>query len=605
MFGALVPVFSHGGTGGGPPPVDDGLPVTITIDGVDRTLNVIELGWRSGLGTIGVADFVTEDPAGLWIPVDGDEVTIVVDGVTVWAGQITEVETTWLGWNAGYRSEVSAQDWNHLPQREPFNGIVAADLLFDILSDLVSVSGALGVQGISLHPSQMAGSTVGPIAVPWKDAEWLLRQLALLTNTAVWIDPQKRVRLWSPGDITSGVTFSLANGNVIACSHKVHRFDYRNQQWVVFGPTGVQDATDKWSGDGVTQIFDLHYEPAAHPSPIYVNSLPFPVGVFGVDSMEWVFEANAGSGAVKYGRFRHTGTAVGAGTDNIQATFPSNFPNAVYVEDGGEVVDHGRYGRVDFAPETIDHVEAKALGDALIRKNLPRPTEPVIVTYDLSIFPGMTAQAVLPSVGLNAEILIHTVEVSAEKEGTGLRGTAKLSCFGNDWRGDLTSLWLRLINGDESNSGGGSTVTTGSGGGGGGTTTVVTGGVVRILFGGTIRSLFTAADQGATSGVWFDAPDGHEWPLTGSQIPGSFFVRVHLRTRGGVNATIRARLFDETNNVDLGQSADVTVDAWTYVGFFATLASTEAIVKLQLRVTGSAALTAETGYWNATGENRP
>jgi hypothetical protein len=606
---ALVPVLLNGSGGGGSAP-STGLSVLITIAGVDRTELVIACEWTDRIGEVGTASLTLIDPTSQYdpdvdfVPADGEVVEVTVDGVLRWAGQITRVSSTWLGHILGGQYQIEAQDWMHLPMREDFNGIVEAQLLVDTLFDLTDTGQALTQQGVTLAGGQAAGDTLGVITAPWWTVDQLLRHLATLSGFVWSITPAKVLEMWAPGVKSSFVTFSRANGNIIHTEFQRERLTYRNRQWVIFGPTGVQDVVDRWTGDGVTQDFDLHYAPATHPGSIVVGGVTRPVGVFGVDSMEWTFEANAGSGAVQYGRFRHVGTAPGAAVA-ITAPFAANFPNAVFVTDAAEVASWGRYGGTPaFIPDVVDFEEATAYGEALIRQNKPRPKHPTVITHELDVLPGYTAVVETPEVGIDETVFVHTRRVQLEKEGDGVRPTVSLECYsGTEQQQGSSELWRQLLGSGGGASGGGA-VSGGGGGGGGGT--VITNGLLRLHFGGWKQANPDLWQSTAGNGVAFDLPEGAEWSLVGAQVAGLILLRAHLMTDQGANGAVSVRLFNETDGVAASDwTPDVTASTLTYTSVFCTLAAAEKVYKVQVRISGSNWATTNFAPWCVTLENRP
>jgi hypothetical protein len=91
--------------------------VTVTIDGVDQSANVLSSSVyvRQQVGNeAGVASFNIWDNSGNLKPGGWDTVTIVVDGATVFGGFVTGVEVSAVDTQTGTRYSVECKDWSIL-----------------------------------------------------------------------------------------------------------------------------------------------------------------------------------------------------------------------------------------------------------------------------------------------------------------------------------------------------------------------------------------------------------------------------------------------------------------------------------------------------------
>jgi hypothetical protein len=253
-----------------------------TIGGTAKTLQDVRMS--AVVNGVGEASFVVDDPTGTYVPADDAAVVISLGGAAYWGGEVSDVDVTWLG-HTGVRCTVTAQDYNILARRGLLNTVIPSQSLKTTLTALCAGGGALGVNGVTLSGSQATGPTLGDITAPWWTAETLLNHLASLTGYVWRINASKVLEMWDVGTKSSGVTLSLANGNVLAASWRRHRFDYVNRVWVVYGPTPsyefVQDAGEvaskgEWNRAVSAPDVLTATEAAAYGAAVIAAGLPRP-----------------------------------------------------------------------------------------------------------------------------------------------------------------------------------------------------------------------------------------------------------------------------------------------------------------------------------------
>lgn len=575
--------------------------VLITIDGVDRTEQISNVRYTSAINAVGRATFSVVDPTGTYVPAEDDPVEITLGGVLAWAGEVAEVDVDFLGVNKGVRVRVTAHDKNELVGRQPVNAIYPSQTLRATLEELTDPGGVLnGI--VTLDPAQATGPTLDVITAAWTQCDDLLAHLTKLTSYVWRVNASGQLAMWDVGSRSSGVTLSLANANIESANWSRRRFNYRNAQWVVYGPAQVQAVTDEHVGDGSTRVFNLRYSVATIPASVVANGITKPVGIYGADPLEWTYDAATGTN----GAMRQDGAypALGAG-QALLIPHNSNFPNSLYYADTAEIALRGAtITKVHHAADVTSYAEALALAQALIRENKPRPQKPVIRTTASGIDPGETVVISLAPLSLSATCFVEQIETSLIKEGALVRPTHALTLAAGDEKQEgMLEFWRKLVRGASSGSSSGGLL---SGGGGGGGTTTISNGLLRLFFGGLKQVNAPTWRSVAGNGVAFDAPDGLEWSITKDQVAGAILLRVHLKTDGGAQGAVSARLYNESDATAASDwTSGVTSSTFTYVSVFCTLADGEKVYKLQLRVSGTNHATANISYYNATLENRP
>jgi hypothetical protein len=579
--------------------------ILISIGGVTKTTLCRDVSYTKVLGATGTASFKVSDPTGAYIPTDGDQVQIIVGGVVDWLGEVVAQPVGYYNINSGVDVDVTAHDYNARPAREQFNGIIPSQTLKATLQQFTAPGAALHNQGITLAAGQVTGPTLGAITCVFWDIETLLNHLRKLTGYVWWVNPSAELEMWLPGAKSSGVTLSLANGNLVDCTWDRHRFEYRNIQGVVYGPTGDRQVSQTWTGTGAATSYATGYNNVVTPpGSVTINpgGTTLPVGVFGVDTMEWTWD----TALAPYGGLRHTGTPL-TGSQTVTANNITVNGPIYYVEvDGAEVAARGRWQKTESAPEILTLEEATALAQALIRQNKPRPKIPTAVTTATGIDPGETVVVSLSEIGISETVFAAELSTTLEKSEDQVVPTTTIKAFGGtELQATTAELWQRIVTGGDSTGSGGISSSSGGGGGGGGGTTTISGGIVRLHFGGWKQIEPPTWRSVAGNGGAFDLPEGAEYALVAEQVAGSILLRIHLATDGGANGTVSARLFNETTAAAASDwTAGVTATGLTYVSVVCTLAPGENVYKVQLRVSGSAHATANVSYWNATLENR-
>lgn len=513
--------------------------VGVTIDGVAKTVK--GLRFSSVINGVGRASFTVDDPSGTYVPADDDPVVISLGGSPVWGGEVSDVDVTYLG-HSGVSCVVTCHDYNQLAQRGLINTIYASQTLKATLQSLTTTGGALAVNGVTLAAGQVTGPTLGVITAPWWTAQQLLDHLTTLTGYVWRINASKVLEMWDVGTKSSGVTLSLANGNVVDARWRRQRYEYRNRQWVIYGPTEVQWVDDLFDGDGSTRQFVLRYAVASAPGSVTIDpgGTVAPVGTYGVDTMEWTYDAATLS--IR----QDAGAPALTGSQTLTVHYQSQFPNYAFTQDAGEVASRGEWNAVAAAPDILTYDEAIAYGDALIRESLPRPQLPQVSTRSDGIDPGETVVVDLADVGLSSvTALVQQVDcdvIKADDEGD---PHYTLTCFaGAEHVASATALWRRMLQGG----GAGSAVSSG-GGGGGGITTVISGAIEGDLGG--------SRSDGVQHSTWVEPREYRDWRC---QADGTYVAHVEVWTRNAATA-VTPRVYDVTTATAAATGAASTATA--------------------------------------------
>ncbi len=514
--------------------------VAITIGGVDKTTLIeepadFEVGFN---GSIGIAHLRLTDDTGAYTPAADAVVEITVGGTLRWAGEIAQRECGEYNETAGKAWSLVCHDNNELLERGIINTILPAGTLKAALQYMTDPGGALHALGVTLDAAQVTGPSLGVLTAAWMTPKQFLDYLRTLTGYVDQISATKVLKMWAPGTVSSGVTISRANENYIDATWTDQRLDYRNRQWVVYGPNEIRDVTETWVGDGSTRTFPVKYQCASNPGVLAVNGTSKPVGTYGVDTMEWTWDAaltNTSYGTT--GGFRQDAAfAVLTGSDTLTANHPSQFPNVVFVQDAAEVTARGEWNKAVANPDIVDVDEAEDYGTSLIRANVGRPTIPWVQTTEDGITNGSTVVVNLSHLGLSSVTsLVQKVSASLRKADDQVWAVYDLDLVGAvagayEARPTDDDLWGRAVSGSASGS-----LAVGSGGGsGGGSTTVING--VRSHVWQNARS------ARAFSASWVTLGDYLPF-VADTDTPVSVLIAQITNNAGG---SVQARIYDET-----------------------------------------------------------
>lgn len=515
--------------------------ISVSVDGVTTAVQGLRCGFV--LNGIGDCSFSVTDPSGAFAPSDGDAVVVTLGGSPFWTGEITEAQHEFLGPTSGTLTRVTAQNATAKLARALHNAIYPSGTLEALIDIVTGVGGNWTDVGITKDAGQVTGPTLDIITAAWTDGLTLARYVSDLSGYVFHVDANDAIKFWSPGSVSSGVTLSLANGNVEHARWQQDRWDYRNRVWVVFGPSEVRTVTDPFNGDNTSRDFAARYHVAAAPGAVtltdgFTTSVE-PVGVYGVDTMEWTWDASYGT----YGGLRQQISSTPLSTSwLITVAYASQFPNYVFVEDAGEVAARGQWNDVLTATEITDVDEATAAGAAYIRTSIPRPTVCQATTRTDGITVGSTVVVSLSEIGLSATMLVQRVEVAFEKSEANADPYYTLDLVsGSELADTAAALFQRIVGGTTASASGGSVS------GGSVTTTTIVAGSIEGDLGGSRLS-------GVVHTTWTPTREHREWRC---QADGTYVAHMEVWT-DDAGTSVQPRVYDIT-----GSAAAVTGTAST------------------------------------------
>lgn len=425
------------------PVVDDGSEpaYVVTIDGDD--INPIKETFRIQ-ETLDAPDTLLCDVDSEGLPYTrfslGQTVTVTENGVRVFGGYVTGVRERGLcGPNTDdLVVEIQATSYELNAQRRvittEFSAGSPADSLSDALASLVT--DYFGVVGVSLHPSQATGPDLPYLSFQRARGDALIRTIAESLGYLWSIDYQNQLRAWLPGDIAApddydeDVNPELLTGDIEVEKHLQN--GYANRVILVGAPIAVPDYVDLFTGDGVTDTFDLTYDVVSTYGYVVNNGIAETLretsGAFG--SADWVVDRVA--------RTITRDAGAPANGKPISITYNGLFVPSATAEDAGEIAALGLYEHLEEVTSVPENLSAQQYADAILAQKIASKDEIVIVkTRRLGFHPGQTMAMTSPTRELTGTYLLTQVDTGAEVDGVRLiRSITATKSQNNlhDWR---------------------------------------------------------------------------------------------------------------------------------------------------------------------------
>ncbi|HVL67206.1 MAG TPA: hypothetical protein VM364_08075 [Vicinamibacterales bacterium] len=353
-----------------------------------------------------------------------DEIGLTEDGVTIFGGILdVPVESGVGGFtgSAAISQRLSFVDFNVYPSRITVG--TDTDRPSETLrARLAWIAGLMSAQGVSATV-YVNGSTVtaGPmlVAASYSADRYLLdvlnETMALASGTGatswVWeVDYTKVLRAIEAG--TSAAPFNLADGDgqvlgdIVVESSRPS--DYANYV-ILLGGQGTHDASDSFTGDGVTSSFTLTYTLSATYGYVTVNGVQETLAVQGTgfdSAVYWLYYAS--DNTIR----RVPGAGPPAAGAAISITYVGQFPVRV-LADGG-VAAANRVQRVYQEPEVFDKAVMQALADSYLTRDMQSPK---VVRFSCAyektgLHPGQTLTITSPKRNLSGTFLITDVRIA-------------------------------------------------------------------------------------------------------------------------------------------------------------------------------------------------
>lgn len=323
-----------------------------------------------------------------------DVVSVEEDGVTIFAGRITQLrERGFAGapnlYDADSGAEqivtsITAEDYSRVLEKVYVTETVAAGtLLKTFLTTLIT--DAFGTLGITLDSSQVDGPALADMTFDDASGAEVLRALEDATGYMSGLDYDKQLRMWAPGELSAPFNISEYDDPIRWTDdvevENILGDEYANKVIVVGPVIEEYGRTETWTGDGVTTEFELVYTPFAYrvvqvgTSPPSYQTVTDP-SLEGTGAAMWVYDPTTNTIRRDLSKFPDLGIP-GVGEYigfNIDGRFQP------YAESGPPSgTDPEDVITIKIESDNIrDQVSAQALADSLLEEHLNAGEQKVI-----------------------------------------------------------------------------------------------------------------------------------------------------------------------------------------------------------------------------------
>lgn len=590
--------------------------IALTVAGVARDFRLESLSIRESAKGQNSCSLRVVSIDGSYRPALHDEIAVVEDGTTIFAGYVTEASESGVrpdGSGSAIDVAVVASDYTQLAARRCFVGTIASGTtLHDALSYIATTY--LATYGVTLDATQAAGPTLAEHK--WDEVTPINEVLDQLcadaggaTGPYLWeVDYTKKLRAFLPGQTPAGGAYTASFSVTTATTNMVGDItrapsaaDYANRVFVKW----AQDGAHAYAylilignaGDGHTvTIGDVTY---TWQTTLTVGAGHVLIGASNRASLMNLASAINGTadGATASATPMHTvvwagaptwndavmtviarapgsqqnstavattgsggwvGDAMAATTTLVNGTDPTLAGTPVQVDDAAEQAAHGLWERILEAPTVYDATAAEAAGTAWLAQVIAESDVVTYTTRNASIHPGMQQTVTVAARGLSGTWFVTDVEIRNQRSNLVERvvSLVKGASIGLSWQ-DVYRRWA-----------GGAGTGTASGAASVGTTPPPAAATARPAY-----PLGGDAHVGVrgTAAAWLRVDAGAVARLDSTARGGTAAtVTVRLRARAA-DVTVQARLVDTGDDSVVGTGAVVTSTSWTTDVFAATL----------------------------------
>lgn len=348
--------------------------------------------------------------------------------------------------DAGLKSALRLVDYTALLDVVPFNEPVASGTL---KSQIQAIESNLLAHGITLSAFQLDGPVLGAQIFDWRTARQVFDELSLQSTWVYRIDADGVITFIPPGTLQVITPISEAVGNYRSMSFEDTLNDYRNANYVRYGPHGVLPVTEVFQGDGSTRNWTLGFPLSVTGTGVTTRGV-VTVTRTGPAVTEETVDADplAGTAFWHYNVLATYNNAIvhdagqpvlGVG-ESVSITYYGVYPGVAFAADEAEYDENGPFiaiiDRVDVTDPVIGAATAAAQVARLAGDNA-RVTVESLDPYE----PGYTVEIDAPILGVQDTLLITEVRIveviiNAEQERTFVYRLTAITgnAYRDDWR---------------------------------------------------------------------------------------------------------------------------------------------------------------------------
>lgn len=380
------------------------------------------------LNAIPTASIRTIDPTGSFLPLVGNQAEIQDDlngpTVSVFGGSISEVERIKRNKNlpiletncscVGYADRLDRR----LAGYYEWNGQTGGQILRDMIAN--SIGGDIN----DASPSQIAnGPVIDSLVVDYATCRELADEVRNLTQYEYYVLPDGTLSYFSPQ--SNACPVSITDGsNVTKLTTRETREDLCNRVTVKVSSALRDPDTETFTGDGVTQSFNVTY-PIAREPQIFVGSpaVAQTVGIIGVDTgKDWYWQA--GSTEIR----QEDGDTPISGGVSIEVTYVGTESILVSAVNSASVTERalvegnsGIYHKLLTLDQKLTRANAQAIADAYVDRFSALSTVLIFETDSLhepeiiNVEPGQILTVSLTGWNAAGTYLVRSVNLQLRK----------------------------------------------------------------------------------------------------------------------------------------------------------------------------------------------
>ena len=401
------------------------------------------------------------------------QVAVVEGSTTIFAGTITQTREQGLGGqpvldtdgNPQIVTTITAEDHNRIGDRVSATETVAAGTLLKAFLTTI-VTNYLSAFGVSLDGAQVNGPALPAMSFDIALLTQVLQSLADATGYIWRIDYDKKLRMWSPGDIAAPFDIDQSDvppkwgGDVEV--ETILGDNYANRVIIKSDPVNSVEHTETFTGDGIADSVTLEYTLTKHYGYVTYDTIFQTLRTpDDPDAASWTYDPSDNS-------LTRTAGPIGAGKI-LSITFDGTFTANATAEDAGEIAAHGLYEHVERRSDITTNAAAQAIADSVLAQLLAAGEQTITYTTRYSsstLRAGQLQNIVAPARDVSGDFIIRDIRLFTETNPTSADGwltrqvTAKQQqVLVGKWQQTYQD-WLKVGGG-----GAGATVVGGGGGG--------------------------------------------------------------------------------------------------------------------------------------------
>lgn len=511
---------------------------SLTIGGTARGHRRGTLRVSLTLNGVDTLSAVLDDAAESYWPAFRAAVVLAKDGTTLFTGRNTAPAAQHIIDGSGRTHSIEANDYSGVPYDiQAFGVEIAGGTLRDIVDALMALG--LTDAGLTRDPSWSdEGPTLGDVTYAAASIGEIFDGLTTATGWPWTVNADLYVQFFDP-DSPPAAPWSITDLDAPIRSIKwTLNSQYANSVYGL-GGTGEQTITDEaHTADGSTREFTLEVEAKEAPGYLTIDGADYkPVGINGVDDMEWTYRAS------DYTLVQRVTDSILTNGQVLTVSYIGVYPVIMHEEDAAEVAANGRVDYRLELPDCFDKttLEASVTAELARRKATNKTVE--FVTTEAGLFPGMAIDIERTSLALSGAHLITQVDIHDEEdddEGTILVYTVTAEGSGL-YQGSWADVWRQFASGGVSSGGGSGSVGSGSPG-----TTVALGFIADLGGSSSEARQFPATE-------WHSVRHQRKLYLRDTWFTdGLATVRAIVRNDSGGSLTLR--LYNYTTTASVGES---------------------------------------------------